>query len=101
MNEVEQMRRAKSELARANSAEQILNSSVFVEAIQIMRADCLGQIEASKQSDDKKRSEIWLQLNAIKELEANLNYIMSNGELAREDITLLERAKKAVGLQTN
>lgn len=94
MNEVDQMRRAKAELTRANDAEQVLNNQAFIEAIQMMEVDCLGAFAKAGQSDTKKHSEIWLQLNAIKELKANLAYIMSNGAFAKEDINLLQRAAK-------
>lgn len=97
-NEVEQMRQAKAELARAKDAEQVLNNLAFVEAVQLMRQDCLGAFQKAKQSDTKKHSEIWLQLNAVNELVANLTYLMNNGAFAEEDISMLQRAKRKIGL---
>lgn len=94
MNEIEEMRQAKSELARANDAEQVLKNPAFIEAINIMEVDCLGAFAEAGQSDTKKHSEIWLQLNAIKELKENLKYVMSNGAVARDNISFLENVKK-------
>lgn len=95
---VEDIKHAKNEIARANSAEQVLRNPAFVEAIQMIKADCLGTFQHAGQSDTKKHSEVWLQLNAIKELERNLESIMSDGVFAREDLTILQRTKKAIGI---
>jgi len=97
MSDIERMRQAKSEISRANNAEQVLGNAAFIEAIQMMKADCLGAFQHAKQSDAKKHSEIWLQLNAIKELEANLSSIMNDGIFAKEELTAMQRAKKAIG----
>jgi len=95
---VEDIKHAKNEIARANNAEQVLRNPAFVEALQMIKADCLGAFQHASQSDTKKHSEIWLQLNAINELEKNLESIMNDGIYAREDLSLLQRAKKTVGL---
>lgn len=96
MSNIEDIKKAKSEISRANNAEQVLRNPAFIEAIQMIKVDCLGAFQHAKQSDSNKHGEIWLQLNAIKELEANLESIMSDGVYAREDLSLLQKAKKAM-----
>ena len=95
---IEGIKRAKNEISRANNAEQVLRNPAFIEAIQMIKADCLGAFQHANQSDTKKHSEIWLQLNAINELEKNLESIMSDGIYARENLTMLQRTKKIIGL---
>lgn len=95
---IEDIKRAKNVISRANNAEQVLRNPAFIEAIQMIKVDCLGAFQHASQSDSKQHSEIWLQLNAIRELERNLESIMSDGVYAREDLTLLQKAKKAMNL---
>jgi len=95
-DKIEQIKQAKGEITRANNAEQVLRNPAFVEAIQMIKVDCLGAFQHASQSDSKQHSEIWLQLNAVKELERNLENIMSDGVYARENLSLLQRTKKAL-----
>ena len=98
MNELEQKRQAKNDIGRAELAHQVTSNSVYLEAITMMKADCFSIFEKSGQGDKQKHDEIWLQLNAIKEFQANLEYIMENGAYAQQTLTALERVKKTIGL---
>ncbi len=98
MNELDAAREAQEEINRANEASQIINNPVYIHAITIMKADAVGLFEKSKQSDSKAHKEAWLQLNAIKDFEENLLYIMENGVMARENLTFMKKASKLVGL---
>lgn len=98
MNELDEKRKANLDLNRAALAQQVTGNSIYQEAITMMKADCFSSFEQSKQSDDKKHDQIWLQLNAIKAFQSNLEYIMENGAYAKQTLTALERVKRTVGL---
>ncbi len=98
MNELDEARQAKLDINRAALAQQVTSNSVYQEALTMMKADCFALFESSKQSDKEKHDQIWLQLNAIKEFQANLEYIMENGAYAKQTLTALERVKKTIGL---
>jgi len=95
---LEEVKQAKHDLNRASLAEQVVSNSIYQEAITMMKADCFRLFESSNQSDERKHNEVWLQLNAIKEFQLNLEYIMDNGVMAKQTLTALERVKKVVGL---
>ena len=98
MNELEEKRQARADINRATLANQVICNSSYIEAITIMKADCFNNFEASKQGDSEAQDKIWLQMNAIKEFQANLEYIMENGAFAQKTLTNLERIKKTIGL---
>ena len=98
MSELDEKRKANLEINRASLAQQVISNSIYQEAMTMMKADCFSAFESSKQSDTEKHDNVWLQLNAIKAFQSNLEYIMENGAYAKQTLTALERVKKTIGL---
>ena len=98
MNEIEEARKAREHVNRATLAQQVIGNSAYQQAITMMKADCFTSFEKSEQGDSEHQNKIWLQMNAINELEANLEYIMENGVFAQEELTRLQRIKKNIGI---
>ena len=98
MNELDEARQAKSDLQRAEMARQVTSNSVYIEAITMMKADCFNAFEKSGQDHATEHSKVWLQMNAINEFQANLEYIMENGAYAKQTLTNLQRIKNTIGL---
>lgn len=98
MNEIEQARQAKNELNRAELARQVTSNSIYQEAFMMFRAELMEKFTTTNYKQSDERDEIWRKMQTIQYVQDYLEEVMDTGKLARETLSILERAKKTIGL---
>jgi len=97
-NEQEQIRKANEDIKRAELARQVIDNPVFQESFTLFKVNCFDRFTKTKFDNVEEREEIWRKLQTLEFVESNLKNLIENGEFARETLSLIERAKKVVGL---
>ena len=98
MTEKEQLQKANEDIQRAELARQVLDNPLFRESFTLFRDACMARFRKTKFEETSERDEIWRKLQTLDFVENNLVSLIETGEFARETISLLERAKKTIGL---
>ena len=88
--------KAQNDINRADDTRTILESPVYQEAITMIKGDLYSEFIKSETSE--QRDEIHRQVNAVTKLEKILKRNMLEGKMGQKTLTLIERAKKVVGL---
>ena len=84
------------EINRAEYARQVTTNPVFIEAINILRANMIEDFSRTGFKQSSERDEIWRKMQTVDYIENYLATLMETGKLAK--LTLVERTKKAVGM---
>ena len=84
------------EIIRAGKAKEILQAELFKEAFQTIEAALLAGIRASAFTDEKLREKLAQRYAALHDIRAALQSVIETGEMAREQLSLMERVKNKV-----
>jgi hypothetical protein len=84
------------EVRRAQRAKLLLQDEVFLEAVQKIERSLLDGIERSAFTDDKTREKLCQSFTLLRTLVREIHTVMETGELAQQQISLLERAKSFI-----
>jgi len=86
------------EIRRAGRAKEVLGNEIFKEAFQTIEDSLLAGIRASAFTDEKLREKLSQRYAALHDIRFALVSVMETGEMAQEQMSLMQRAKKVVGL---
>lgn len=86
------------EIRRGDEAKRLIEHPLVVEAFEICRQDIMDTWAASPARDTEGRETLWLTLKCLNKVHAQLESVMSTGQMAR---TLAERAKRRLGRSTS
>jgi len=98
MNPNKERNRAHQDVNRAVLAEQITTNQLYKESITLLKADLYTSFGRSKDEDDDLRKEIWRQFQTVEKFEKHFEKLLTNGRIAQQKLTMLDQAKKLVGL---
>jgi len=98
MNPDQQRKHAHNDINRADLARQVTESQVYREALNLMKADLYTKFGRTKHDDTEIREEMWREFQVVEKFEQHFEDLMVNGRIAQQTLTMLERAKKVVGL---
>lgn len=85
---------ADEEIRRAGQAREILEAEMFKEAFQTIENALLAGIRASAFTDEKLREKLAQRYAALHDIRNALQSVIETGEMAREQLNLMEKAKK-------
>lgn len=86
------------EIRRAGRSKEVLENEIFKEAFDTVEQALLAGIRAAAFTDDKLREKLAQRYAALHDIRFALVSVMETGEMAREQMSLMQRAKKVVGL---
>ena len=94
LNQEEQARQLTSEIVKEQSAKVLLNGlkGLFIE----YSAELFEALKRSNHKDKEKREEIYRQLKSIDTVEAKLLEAIQTGGMAREQLSLMQKATQKV-----
>lgn len=85
-----------NEVIHGNRAKQILEDPVFSEAVKKIETTLLEGIERTAFTDEKTREKLCQSYTLLRQLLRDLESVMETGQLARQQISLLEKAKSFI-----
>ncbi len=92
MNEDKLRKQAKSgNNAQAMLSGGKLDSVIYTEAVDLLRAELMTMWKASKSSEDRER--IWVSVNLLEKVTDTLGIMASNGRMAQADLERLISSK--------
>jgi hypothetical protein len=86
------------EISRGQQAAEVMDSALFREAVETLRARYQTEWESSPVRDTNGREYIWQLMKSLGAVESHLKEVMETGRLARiqnEQETRMQRLKKA------
>lgn len=86
------------DLSRADRARELLENPLYQEAITAMQAAMFSQFQDAKLEDKDQRHELWQRMQLMKQFQGKFESIVKQGRKAQQTLTLLEKAKKVVGI---
>lgn len=81
----------KKQIAAGKDADAWLNHPAFRQVITMMKAEYVGQFEATKFKDKEEREEIWRKLQALNGITNRMERIIRDAKNAEK--TLLQKMK--------
>lgn len=82
------------EVRRAERAKQIINDEVFQAAVSSLRDALLLGIRQSAFKDEKLREKLCARYALLEELVTQLQAVMETGAMAKEQLSMIEKAKE-------
>lgn len=98
MSPQEQRNQAHNDINRADLARQVTESPIYIEALTVMKGDLYAQFGRTEHKDHELREELWRQFQTVEKFEKHFTSLMTNGRMAQHTLTMLDRAKKMIGL---
>lgn len=98
MNEQEQKHNAMADISRASRAQELLDNSLYQEAITAMNAAMYTSFIDTKLDNESERHELWQRMQLMKQFTGKFESIIKQGNKARQTLTMLQRAKKVIGI---
>lgn len=86
------------DISRASRAEQFMKNPLYIEALAVMEAAIYTEFQNSKLGDVELRHELWQRTKQLEQFKSRFESIIKHGKKARDTLTMLERAKKSIGM---
>ena len=86
------------EIIRAGKAKEVLTHEMFKEAVATVENVYLAAIRGAGFTDCATREKFALRYACLHDVLTALRSVLETGEMAQEQLSLLQRAKKVVGL---
>ncbi len=93
----ERARLANNAVARARRAREILEGDLFRGAVEAVREKLTKEFESSGLDDDDTRRRVRWQIDLLQRLVGELSRHMTNGTLAKEELSRIEKRRGALG----
>ena len=74
-------------------AQQVLENPEYVKVFIVLKAKILAEMENTTFKQHDERDELWRQMQTLRNMEKHFSSVISNGRIADQKITLLQRAK--------
>lgn len=84
------------EVSRGQEAKDILEKPLIQEFLTTIRDNLRNEFENSKALDKEGREEVWRMLKVVNEFERHFISIITTGEMAKQQLNLLERTKEKI-----
>lgn len=91
---VEAEKRYKEEIARAEEADKILNSSLFKQNFDIIRAMVITDLSSCDPTDSKKLMTLTNRLQVVNQFEGTFKRMIERGEVAESRLAKLVKLIK-------
>lgn len=72
-------------------AKEILQDETFIKAVDLLKKTYLDEIIKTTIKEDEARKYIWMSYHTLDKVVANLEQVMTTGELAKEQIKNLKK----------
>jgi hypothetical protein len=92
----QETKEAINDISRSHRATELLNNTLYIEAITAMKAAMFEQFNDTKLNDEKDRHELWQRMQLMKQFQGKFESIVKQGEKAQKTLTLLEKAKQVI-----
>lgn len=87
--------RIETDIARAKRAALLIDDDLLKEAFATLEADYTKYWKATDARDTDARERIWLAMQVIGKVQAHLNTVLMNGQIAHDDLERLKAEKAA------
>ena len=79
---------------RAQRAEELINNTLYIEAVTAMNSAMFMQFQDTKFVDADLRHELWQRMQLMKQFTGKFESIIKQGVHAKKTLTLLDKAKE-------
>ena len=93
--EVKDQARRSEEISRSNQAKQILESKIFIEAIESLKklySEALLEKTGANESDTREK--LWIAYNVVGKVEQHLQTVIETGKLAEKQLEIFRKQQK-------
>lgn len=87
--------------SRGQLAQQVTENPVYNESFKMIKAELFEKFTKTKTGDTEAREEIWRKMQSLDWLEGYMKRVMNTGKLAEQELSMSDKLKRVVGLQTN